>query len=302
MVYQIDDATAVASLPALPTDNIGLPGFFTGGSTSGGAPTRVRYWWLNMIQEELRSIVLAGGLTPDKTNNAQVLAALRALFAPLSALALASSPLSLVSASTTVVVPSGVTRVYLRGIGSGAGATGCSATTTSQTFSGAGGGSGGIMEGIYTVTPGDHLVFTIGSGGAGNASSGNGYRGGQTSCVNGAGQTLQSLPSGFPGQVASVTNTAGGGGATAGSSDVSGTFRNDCGNCGLDGQSGALQLSGSGGVGPGGVGGARSGDLGGVSGSAPGAGGGGAYDSGFTGNSYAGGNGASGQFYYKWLP
>ncbi|WP_281650058.1 hypothetical protein [Novacetimonas hansenii] len=215
---------------------------------------------------------------------------------------LASSSLYPVSASTTVAVPSGVTRVYLRGIGAGAGATGCSATTTSQTFSGAGGGSGGIMEGIYTVTPGDHLVFTIGSGGAGNTSSGNGYRGGQTSCVNGAGQTLQWLPSGFAGQVASVTNTAGGGGAPAGTSDMSGTFRNDCGNCGLDGQSGALQLSGSGGVGPGGVGGARSGDLGGVSGAAPGAGGGGAYDSGFTGNSYAGGNGASGKFYYKWLP
>ncbi|MCW4591519.1 hypothetical protein NO263_13100 [Gluconacetobacter entanii] len=83
MVYQIDDATAVASLPALPTDNIGTPGFFTGGSTSGGAPTRVRYWWLNMVQEELRNLVIAANLTPDKTNNAQVLAALRSMFVTL---------------------------------------------------------------------------------------------------------------------------------------------------------------------------------------------------------------------------
>ncbi|BCZ75993.1 hypothetical protein [Novacetimonas maltaceti] len=83
MVYQIDDATAVASLPALPTDNIGTPGFFTGGSTSGGAPTRVRYWWLNMVQEELRNLVIAAGLTQDKTNNAQVLAALKVLFVQL---------------------------------------------------------------------------------------------------------------------------------------------------------------------------------------------------------------------------
>lgn len=300
-MYRLANGTQVAALPA-PAADSGTPGYATWGVVGGQDPSIIDPDMFNIHQEELISIVTAGGITPDKTNNAQVLAALRVLFAPLSALALASSPLSPVNASTTVVVPAGVTRVYLRGIGSGAGATGCSATTTSQTFSGAGGGSGGIMEGIYTVTPGDHLVFTIGSGGAGNTSSGNGYRGGQTSCVNGAGQTLQSLPSGFPGQVASVTNTAGGGGATAGSSDVSGTFRNDCGNCGLDGQSGALQLSGSGGVGPGGVGGARSGDLGGVSGAAPGAGGGGAYDSGFTGNSYAGGNGASGQFYYKWLP
>lgn len=83
MVYQIDDSTAVPTLPALPTDNVGTPGFFTGGSTSGGAPTRVRYWWLNMVQEELRNIAVAAGITPSKTDNTQVLTALRALLVQL---------------------------------------------------------------------------------------------------------------------------------------------------------------------------------------------------------------------------
>ncbi|GAN84034.1 glycine-rich domain-containing protein [Novacetimonas hansenii] len=207
-----------------------------------------------------------------------------------------------ISSSTTITVPTGVTRVYLRGIGAGGGAMGCAAVNTTQTYSGSGGGSGGIMEGVYSVTGGDTLKFTIGSGGAGNIGPGSGYYGGVTSCVNGAGQRLQSLPSGSPGVKSTTTNTAGGAGAGMGTSDVSGTFRNDPGNDGQDGQAGTAQLSGAGGPGPGGVGGARSGLQGGQNGTAYGAGGGGAYDTGFTGNNYAGGSGASGFFLYKWLP
>ncbi|WP_282758283.1 hypothetical protein [Komagataeibacter saccharivorans] len=79
MVYRIDDTTAVSTLPALPTDNIGDPGFFTGGSTGGQAATRVRFWWLNMVQEELATIVLAAGLVLNKSNNGQVLAAIQKL-------------------------------------------------------------------------------------------------------------------------------------------------------------------------------------------------------------------------------
>ncbi|MDT8872291.1 hypothetical protein RAA17_16585 [Komagataeibacter rhaeticus] len=71
----------MGTLPALPTDSIGAPGYFTGGSTSGGAPTRVRYWWLNMVQEELAAIATAAGATLDKSNNGQVLAAIQALIA-----------------------------------------------------------------------------------------------------------------------------------------------------------------------------------------------------------------------------
>ncbi|MFT9385514.1 hypothetical protein [Acetobacter sp.] len=88
MVYRIDDTTAVASLPALPTDSIGTPGYFTGGSTTGGAPTRVRYWWLNMVQEELAAFPAAAGMAFDKSNNGQTLAAAKALFLQTGATAL----------------------------------------------------------------------------------------------------------------------------------------------------------------------------------------------------------------------
>lgn len=79
MVYRIDDTTAVSTLPALPTDNISTPGYFTGGSTGGQAATRVRFWWLNMVQEELATVVLAAGLVLNKSNNGQVLAAIQKL-------------------------------------------------------------------------------------------------------------------------------------------------------------------------------------------------------------------------------
>lgn len=81
MVYRIDDVTAVSSLPPVPSDNIGQPGFFTGGSTAGQSATRVRFWWLNMVQEELVAFAKAAGLEIDKANNGQALAGARILFA-----------------------------------------------------------------------------------------------------------------------------------------------------------------------------------------------------------------------------
>ncbi|MCI1437816.1 MAG: hypothetical protein LKI03_00030 [Acetobacter indonesiensis] len=82
MVFRIDDTTSVAAMPAPPTDNIGAPGFFTGGSTTGLSATRVRYWWLNMVQEELMAFAAAAGIPPNKTDTAQVLKAAQILFAP----------------------------------------------------------------------------------------------------------------------------------------------------------------------------------------------------------------------------
>lgn len=79
-MYQIDDLTASPTLPALPTDNIGAPGYFTGGAPGIKPPTRVRFWWLNMIQEELRAICTAAGVGLVKSANNQVLTALTLLF------------------------------------------------------------------------------------------------------------------------------------------------------------------------------------------------------------------------------
>lgn len=80
-MYRIDDNQNVASLPADPTDNVGTPGYFTGGNPSAGIPpTRVRYWWLNMIQEELCNLVTWDGTALVKDNYTQVLSAIRRMF------------------------------------------------------------------------------------------------------------------------------------------------------------------------------------------------------------------------------
>jgi hypothetical protein len=92
MVYRIDDVTAVSALPALPTDNIGEPGFFTGGSTTGQSPTRVRFWWLNMVQEELINIAQAAGIVFDKTKNDQCITAIKQLISDVASSAVMGTP------------------------------------------------------------------------------------------------------------------------------------------------------------------------------------------------------------------
>lgn len=78
-MHRIDDPTAVPTLPA--PRPAGAPGYFTGGSpgTGGFLATVVRYEFMNALQEELAAIVGAAAMTLDKTNNNQVLAALRAM-------------------------------------------------------------------------------------------------------------------------------------------------------------------------------------------------------------------------------
>lgn len=79
-MYRIDDATAATSLPA--PEAASTEGYFTEGNPATGTPaTKVRGSWLNMVQEELRGVVTAAGLTPSKTNYMQVAAAVKALIA-----------------------------------------------------------------------------------------------------------------------------------------------------------------------------------------------------------------------------
>ncbi|MCQ8240510.1 gp53-like domain-containing protein [Rhizosaccharibacter radicis] len=98
-MYRIDDTTAVANQPNPPSDNIGQPGYFTGGNAASGLPaTRVRYWWLNQLQEENMAWLAAASITPSKGSNGQVLQAARALFGTTYARAGAS----------TMMLPSGL--------------------------------------------------------------------------------------------------------------------------------------------------------------------------------------------------
>lgn len=78
-MFRIDDPTAATSLPA--PEAAGTEGYFTEGNPTAGTPaTNVRGSWLNMIQEELRAVVVAGGLTPSKTTYTQLRDAIQALY------------------------------------------------------------------------------------------------------------------------------------------------------------------------------------------------------------------------------
>lgn len=75
-MQRIDNSGAVASLPA--AQPAGTPGYFGRGNPGLGLlATPLSADWANMVQEELMGIVLAAGITPSKTDLAQVLAALR---------------------------------------------------------------------------------------------------------------------------------------------------------------------------------------------------------------------------------
>lgn len=69
-MYRIDSTTAVAVAPVVPPAEA---------EQFWGRETTIEDWWLNMIQDEIRNVVLAAGLTPDKTDNTQLSKAIDAL-------------------------------------------------------------------------------------------------------------------------------------------------------------------------------------------------------------------------------
>ncbi len=77
-MQRIDVQSASPTLPA-PVAT-GKPGFFTEGDALGGvAATIVSADFLNMIQEELISVVVAANISPSKADHSQLLAAIMAL-------------------------------------------------------------------------------------------------------------------------------------------------------------------------------------------------------------------------------
>jgi len=80
---RIDGPTRAAALPTPAATGTGTasPGFFAHGNLLGGVPyTTLDPDWCNAVQEEILAPIEAAGLTPDKANHAQLLAALSILF------------------------------------------------------------------------------------------------------------------------------------------------------------------------------------------------------------------------------
>lgn len=111
--------------------------------------------------------------------------------------------------STTWVAPTGVTRVRVWCIGGGGGG----GSNTSCLASPQSGGAGGVAIGVYTVTPGTTYTVTVGAGGAGQTTNGNGSSGG-TSSFGPAGSPVISATGGAGGSSNSITNTAQGAGSS----------------------------------------------------------------------------------------
>ena len=105
-MYRVSNGTQAASLPT-PAAVSGTPGFFTPGIPGTTPATIVDQDWANMVQEELYALVVAGGMTPSKTNNAQVFAALQALFAAASTVSTKSAAYTITTSDNGALIVAG---------------------------------------------------------------------------------------------------------------------------------------------------------------------------------------------------
>lgn len=159
-MQRITDPTASATLvppPAL----TGPTGYFAPAVPGVSVATRLRYWYMTMLQEEIMAVLAAGGITADTTatNFTQLLAAIRALIATSGGLN--HGVLSFIS-SDTFVVPAGVEAVTVELWGGGSGSW-----ASITTIPGGGGSGGGYTKKlIQGLTPGASIAVTVGSGGS----------------------------------------------------------------------------------------------------------------------------------------
>ncbi|MHA7937225.1 carbohydrate kinase [Enterobacter roggenkampii] len=281
-------------------------GKYTDGSVAGGiAATRLRAAAFNAMQEELAHIVESAGLALDINDMTQVLKAIQKLtlsranpFADIksdgaAAISTALTNLHLIgglasdvvgrligvrvyTASTAYVETEGTKTGLAIITGGGGGGGSCRASSTAHTFSGAGGGAAGTCIGLFNLSDITNKAITIGAGGASELAGGSTTFAGMVAGGGGGGEYT------------GVTSTPGGNSGTA-----TGGIMNIPGGYGGDGQSGSYLISGMGGGSFWGTGG-RSGQNAGISSAVYGAGGGGAYDTGLSGTSRNGGNGAPG--------
>ncbi|UJL36112.1 carbohydrate kinase [Pantoea agglomerans] len=229
----------------------GKNGFTGGNPQTGELPTALDQDFFDAIQEEIAAPIEAAGLVLQKESRNQLLQAIRTIIR-------AGNRQQKYIASGSFTVPDGVTTIYLSGCAAGGGgASGATNNGGQSSLVGGGGGGGGgagqsIIKQAYSVTPGQVISITIGSGGNGAQAptSGGGYNGnaGGNTTVSGL-VTLIGGTGGYAGGI--VTNNSAGGGGAGGyggegyPAGASGADGNYAGN----GGSGASSMFGGGGGG-----------------------------------------------------
>lgn len=196
---------------------------FTEGDPAGGVQaTVVTDDWLNDVQENIMKVLSAAGVTAVKGRDQDLLDAL-----------LGVKNIARFTSSGSFTVPAGVTKLWVSGCAAGGGG-GFSSNTTANVSGGGGGGGAGqaLIRTPFTVTSGQVIAITIGSGG------GSGTNGGNT--VIGSLATLLGGTAGNPGSNGTAGTAFGG---IGGGGFPKGSDGHDAGN---------LAGTGNGGVGAGG--------------------------------------------------
>ena len=180
--------------------------------------------------------------------------------------ALVSSFDQIYTSSSTLVVPAGITTIYVSGYGGSGGGGGGGAKTASFSGGAGGGGGGGAGESMFittalTVVGGETLTITIGSAGSagtGGTSAGvsatNGGAGGNTTISGSVSGLIFTANGGSGGtHAANVSASNGTGGAGGAGGSASSTPVGVVGNTGTTGSAGSTSTTGAaiGGTGPG---------------------------------------------------
>jgi hypothetical protein len=198
-MYQYDDPTAASSMPtpAVP----GTAGFFTDGSPTGGVPaTILRSDFMNMLMMELLNVVEAAGITPSKTVNTQLLAAINSLVESGIGTSAPGRLLNIQVFDTvgtfTYTKTPGAETALVDNQGSGGQGGGSPACSGSQNGFGSGGHSGARGVALISLSGVSTVPVTVGAGGSTGGAGAAGQAGATTSfgsyvsCPGGAGGTV----------------------------------------------------------------------------------------------------------------
>ncbi|MCC7577994.1 hypothetical protein H8V75_03465 [Enterobacter roggenkampii] len=154
----------------------GKNGFTRGNPQTGTPATELDDDYFDSIQEEIAGVIEAAGLSLAKANNAQLVAAIKALTGPGRLL-----NVQVFTASGTYTPTSGTKRIKVRMVGGGGAGGGTAVTSATQIAAAFGGNAGSYAESkIIDVSAVASVVVTVGSAGLGMAGATGGNGGAST--------------------------------------------------------------------------------------------------------------------------